>query len=184
LRIVIHHHFIRVGALGQVGRFRSVAPEALDRTNRVVCRTPRGLEIGQVLSAAPAGFGRSVDGVVIRRMTDADELLHERIERYRRTAYQKCRQRLADRQMVADLIDVECLFDGSTLYFHFLGEVPPAVDAMVAELADAFDTGARLRAFARTLAEGCGPGCGTGEQKGCGSDCTTCVVSHACGRLK
>ena len=43
-------HLVRVGAMGQVGRFAAVDAVRYPRHSRVVLRTRRGLEIGQVLS--------------------------------------------------------------------------------------------------------------------------------------
>jgi len=43
-------HLVRVGAMGQVGRFAAVDAVRYPRHTRVVLRTRRGLEIGQVLS--------------------------------------------------------------------------------------------------------------------------------------
>ncbi len=46
------HHFVRVGALGNVGRFTSVDAVAYPRASRVIVRTSRGLETGEVLGPA------------------------------------------------------------------------------------------------------------------------------------
>ena len=36
-------------------------------------------------------------------------------------------------------MDVEHLFDGRSLFFHFLGDVPPEVEAVTQELAEAYE---------------------------------------------
>ena len=41
---------VRVGAMGSVGRFTAVDPVLFERHIRVVCRTVRGLEMGEVLA--------------------------------------------------------------------------------------------------------------------------------------
>jgi hypothetical protein len=81
------------------------------------------------------------------------------------------------------LLDVEHLFDGRTLFFYFLGEVPPEVEAMTAELADLYDAQAKFRQFAQMVEEGCGPGCGTDEATGggCSTCATGCSVAGSCG---
>ena len=43
-------HLVRVGCLGHVGRFSSLEPRMFARGTRVVCRTSRGLEVGEILS--------------------------------------------------------------------------------------------------------------------------------------
>ena len=89
---------------------------------------------------------------------------------------------LAERGVSAVLLDVEDLLDGQGLYFYFLGEVTPEIDACTAELADAYDAAVKFRQFTDTLLEGCGPGCGTDEAKGQGgcATCTGCAVASAC----
>jgi hypothetical protein len=57
---------------------------------------------------------------------------------------------------------------------------------MTQQLAATYETAVEFRQFAETLAQGCGPGCGTEEAKGQGgcSSCTTCAVASACGSRK
>jgi cell fate regulator YaaT (PSP1 superfamily) len=172
--------------LGQVGRFSSVDATRYARGARVICRTVRGLEIGEVLAeddASHAAAGPS-DGDLLRRMTVEDELLSARLNRRREEAFQACERLLAERNSTAVLVDVEQLFDGRTLYFHFLGETSPEVESLTSELAAAYESEAQLTHFADLLTSGCGPGCGTEEAEGagCGSDgCSTCSVVKACG---
>jgi len=86
----------------------------------------------------------------------------------------------------ATLVDVEHLFDGQGLFFYFLGEPPAEAARLTQQLAETYETTVEFRQFAETLAEGCGPGCGTAAamgQGGCES-CTTCAVAGACGAPK
>ena len=113
-------------------------------------------------------------------MATQDELLAERLDRRRDEAYDACVALLAERGVPAVLTDVELLFDGRGLYFHFLGDPPPEAEALTAELAEAYEATAQIGRFAETLAEGCGPGCGTAEAKGQGGcdSCSTCAVAR------
>lgn len=43
-------HLVRVGCLGHVGRFWSIEPRDFTRGTRVVCRTARGVEVGEILT--------------------------------------------------------------------------------------------------------------------------------------
>jgi cell fate regulator YaaT (PSP1 superfamily) len=153
------------------------------RGRRVVVRTVRGLEAGEVL-AEPDGWhdASDADGELLRPMTVEDELLAERMDRRRDEAFAACTDLLNERGLAAMLVDVEHLLDGQGLYFYFLGEVSPEVDACTAELAEAYDATVKFRQFTDTLLEGCGPGCGTEEAAGQGgcSSCTTCAVAAAC----
>ena len=124
----------------------------------------------------------ALDGAIVRHITPDDELILARIEKNRQRAYQACSELLAEQGHTAVLLDVEHLFDGQGLYFYFLGEVPPAVEQLTAELAEAYEAKVQFRKFTQTLAEGCGPDCGTHSATGpgCGSACGSCAVAAAC----
>ena len=175
----MYPHLVRVGQLGHIGRFTSSVRYA--RGSRVLCRTRRGIEAGEVLALAGDGSGES-DGQLLRRMTTADELLLARLERHRDEAYAACAGMLRERGIPAVLMDVEHLFDGQSLYFYFLGEVTPELDQITGELAETYETKVQFRKFAEAVTAGCGPGCGTeASGAGCGSGgCSTCAV--ACGK--
>lgn len=171
---------VRVGAVGHVGRFRPVDHRRRARGTRVVVRTARGLETGAVLGEADPEA--PADGVLLRQMSTADELLDARLQRSRAAALDACEQQLRERQLDAVLLDAELLFDGQSLYFYFLGEPTDALNAVTAELAKTYDATAQVRQFAEALELGCGPDCGTDSAAGCGSDsgCATCAVAAAC----
>ena len=179
-----HLHLIRVGALAHVGRFSSVDAMRYPRGSRVVLRTPRGLELGEVLAPDVDRFaGDSTDGVILRGMTDEDELLDARLAKNRLEAYEACAARICELGSEATLMDVEQLFDGRTVVFYFLGDPPPEMDGVTAELAVAYDAEAQIGRFAEVLTAGCGPNCGTenAEGPGCGSCSTGCAVADSCG---
>ena len=88
------HHLVRVGALGHVGRFTAVDAVRYSRGMRVIVRTSRGLEIGEVLGPideAPAR-GES-DGSILRGMTVEDQLLEARLDKNRHQAFEACATR-------------------------------------------------------------------------------------------
>ena len=179
---MLGQHFVRVGVLGSVGRFAAEGRQRYARGTRVVCRTTRGLEIGQVLSAAELANEEPCDGTLLRRVTTQDDLLIARLEKNREAAFRACWDRLLELPSPPVLLDVEHLFDGQSLYFYFLGDGGPELDALTSELAAAYEAKAQLQKFAETLVAGCGPNCGTEEGGGCGSGgCSTCAVVGACG---
>jgi len=180
-------HLVRVGAFSQVGRFAAVDAARYPRDERVVVRTPRGLEIGEIL-APPLGESQAAaqDGVILRGMTIEDELLEVRLRKNREAAFAACAGRLSELKLDVSLVDVEHLFDGRTLVFYFLGRQTPELETVTSELAAIYDTQVQFQAFAETLTEGCGPGCGTDEAsgQGCQSCATGCAVAGACGTRK
>jgi hypothetical protein len=184
---MVGYHLVRVGAMGLVGNFQAADGGAYPRGARVVCRTRRGLEVGEILAARPTSLGHpgagSSDGTLLRRMTTEDHLLAARLEKDRQRAVQACARLLAQRSIPAVLLDAEPLFDGQSLYFYFLGEVPPELDLLTAELAETYASRVQLRKFTETLLQGCGPGCGTDQAPGggCGSSCGSCATAGMCG---
>jgi hypothetical protein len=197
------NHLVRVGRLGQIGLFAAVDRTCYPRRARVIVRSERGLELGEVLASPGAIAERSTNersqpehlqpeplqpepsrpaGAILRGMTEADELLALRLERNRQAALAACSARLAELRLPVALVDVEHSFDGRTLRFYFLGETTAEVEAVVAELAELYEAEVQIRSFAETLTNGCGPGCGTDEATGagCGSCGTGCAVAGAC----
>lgn len=185
---MVNEHLIRVGLLGQVGRFQSPAGAVYPRGRRVICRTARGLEVGEVLQAPDpvescmSGESAVADGAVLRLVSPEDELLLARLERHRHDAFSACVQLLEERGESAILVDVEHLFDGQSLYFYFLGPVSAQVDVLTEELASLYETKVEFRRFTETLEHGCGPDCGTEAASGCGTSCSSCSLASACGR--
>lgn len=178
-------HLVRYGLLGHVGRFAAVDAVRYPRRSRVIVRSARGLEVGEVLADPEGdvlGPGES-SGQILRRMSVQDDLLEARLQRRRHEAFAACEQLLNEAGVSAALVDVEHLFDGQGLFFYFLGEAPPAATEVTSRLAATYEAAVEFRKFAETLVEGCGPGCGTEEAKGQGGcdSCTSCAVAAACG---
>src|SRR3954467_9523297 len=84
-RDMSHCHLVRVGAMGQVGRFAAVDAVRYPRRSRVIVRTRRGLEVGEVLCPPEdSDEGRTeADGDLLRGVTIQDELLQARLEKNR-----------------------------------------------------------------------------------------------------
>ncbi len=178
--------FVRVGLHGQIGRFSLDAVSQLQRGQRTVCRTARGLEVGLVLGPAEEpGDGPNIsDGKVLRRMTPEDELLWGHLRQLGEATHHSCTAWLAQQRLDAVLLEVEPLLDGRTLYFHFLTEVDDQVQQHLDSLVELYEQKVQQSKFAKLLEHGCGPGCGTSQAKnGCGSrgGCAVCKVASACG---
>ena len=189
-------HLVRLGLFGHVGRFRAADHSVFARGTRVVCRTRRGLEVGEVLAHA----GRTVtgdsshdtnqdsanldspDGDLVRGMTAEDELMLTRLNKNRDRAYEACAALLQHNRVPASLVDVESLFDGKSIYFYFLGEIPANIQPLVDELGEAYEAEVKFRDFASAVETGCGPDCGTENAAGCGEGggCSTCSIASAC----
>lgn len=173
---------VRVGVHGHVGRFLLHDEAAPHRGRRVVCRTARGIEVGTTLGPVEI-LPKGADGRILREMRPEDELLWGHLESLSQQAQASCQEWLKNQQIDAMLLEVEPLLDGKTLYFHFLTEVPEAVQTHLDELVNVYEQKVISSKFAQLLEHGCGPGCGTPEAKnGCGTSggCAVCKIASAC----
>lgn len=184
-------HLVQVGLMGMVGCYDAIDFRSYDRDARVICRTTRGLEAGKVLCDVTdsAKLIEEVPddlptGELLRLAGREDDLILERLERHRDKAFHACEKLLYEQGIAATLVDVEHLFDGESIYFYFLGDVTPELESVTAQLAATYERKVRFKKFAETLANGCGPDCGTGES-GCSSGgCGSCSLSGGCGSSK
>lgn len=179
----MHYHFVRLGAMSEIFLLRSVDGAPYRRGARVVCRTDRGLFAGEVLTSATHAIDEQASsGDILRSVGIEDELLLARLDRKKHAALISCDALLREVDPMITLIDADLTFDGSRLYFYFLGEASPELDQKTAELAQLYETKIEFARFADSLTHGCGPECGTEAAAGCGSGgCSTCSIATACG---
>jgi len=207
-------YFVRIGSWGDVARCRAGGSEVYRRGTRVICRTPRGLEIGEVTAAGNDASehletlqrNAAENATILRGTTVEDELLISRLEKHRRDAIVECRKCLAEAGSSAVLLEVDQVFDAGTLVFYFLNPPDASDTALVERLAASYESRVRSGHFAKLLATGCGPGCGTkvcgtdgsstddsstdpaktssakttgGKRGGCSGSCAVCVVGRS-----
>lgn len=173
-------HLVKTGVMGLVGRFRSIDHKTYPRNHRVICRTDRGLEFGEVICEVDSQENATENGVLLRAVSRNDDLILERLQRHRDRAFNACQQLINERGLAGILVDVEHLFDGQSLFFYFLGDVSSELEELTGELAEAYEAKVRFRKFTETLAKGCGPDCGT-KESGCSSGgCGSCKLAGSC----
>ncbi|MFK7766776.1 MAG: PSP1 C-terminal domain-containing protein [Mariniblastus sp.] len=171
-------HLVQIGLMGVVGRFESADFGLYPRDAKVICRTGRGLEYGSVICPLEEDEDSSgSNGQILRRIGTEDQLILDRLERHRDKAFVACQSLIQERQLPGVLVDVEHLFDGESVFFYFLGDVDPRLEDLTNELAATYERKVRFKKFAETLANGCGPDCGTGESKCSTGGCGSCALS-------
>ena len=179
-------HLVKTGLMGVVGRFDALNFQLYPRDTPVICRTARGLESGVVICdlSDQESNGGVADGQLLRQIGREDQLILQRLDRFRDKAFVACEKLISERQLSGILVDVEHLFDGESVYFYFLGEVSPQLEAITGELGSEYERKVRFKKFAETLAQGCGPNCGASES-GCSTGgCSSCSLSGGCGSRK
>ncbi len=173
-------HLIKIGLMGVVGQYDSPSFDRYPRDARVICRTERGLESGVVVCELTDSVASKKIGDVLRLVGAEDDLILQRLDRYRDKAFLACQKLISDHQLPATLVDVEHLFDGESVFFYFLGDVDPTLEALTEQLGAEYERKVRFKKFAETLASGCGPNCGE-KEGGCASGgCGSCALSGSC----
>ena len=178
-------YFVRIGALAEI--HPAEGPSGLPAGRRVIVRTERGVELGQVTAAVrQIESSQSCPTRILRPTSEQDELLIKRLERHKRRAVEACRAALRQAGSTSTLLDVDQLFDGGTLVMHFLGPVDEMAQSISQQIVEEYESVVRTRHFAKLLHDGCGPGCGTDRATGCAANgtepggCSNCGLSQAC----
>ena len=159
---------------------------SLTRGDQIICRTPRGIEMGEVLASTNPKYIDYIEisnaSKYIRKSRPEDELLWRQLTSLSVSASTACQEFLRKQNIPDVLLEVEPLFDGRTLYFHFLGTPSHATEQHVQELSDIYQKSVASSRFAALLEHGCGPGCGTKEKSGCGTGggCAVCAIAGGC----
>lgn len=175
-------YFVRIGFQQQIVPMHSSLNQ-LGRGDAVICRTERGLEMGEVLACVDHRVEADQrNAVIVRRCSPEDQLLWKQLKSLGSVANEACQEYLRTTGSVDVLVEVEPLLDGKTLYFHFLGDPSPETEAQVQTLAEVYQQSVANSPFAQTLEKGCGPDCGTKSKGGCGTadGCAVCSVMSRC----
>jgi hypothetical protein len=166
-------YLIRYGLWRQVGRFAPNSP-SLERGQRVVVRSHRGTELGEILikvmsppekTISPAASAEAPQ--ILRPATPDDFELARRLELQRPRCFELCQRAIQECNEAIELLDVEPLLDEPRTVLYYLG--PRQVDAarLVATLRSTCNLDAVLEPIGRDGSEdievassGSGPGCG------------------------
>ncbi|HEX3313730.1 MAG TPA: hypothetical protein VHR72_02510 [Gemmataceae bacterium] len=168
-----------------LGCFTSPQPIALARGESVLLRTPRGIEVGEILCSASIRqarlLGAQIHGELVRAIADADRDHLARLERAGQELLDTARRLADDAEIAVVLLDAELLFDGRHAVVQILHADSDALAGFVAELTSRTGIEIRLANLAQPLPpepeeHGCGkPDCGSGE-----GGCTSCSTGGGC----
>jgi cell fate regulator YaaT (PSP1 superfamily) len=180
-------YLLSYGLVGDFGRFRSAKPLVCGRGERVVVRSHRGVEIGEVLREATPGHAHFLPntsvGQLLRRITVEDErTARQRSERAQHLLERAARLAL-ELNLPLELLDAEVLLDGEHAILHHLRGTACDVRPFVSTLSREFELHIALADLTRPQGilaadeedhgcgrEGCGHGnCGSCETGGCSS---------------
>jgi cell fate regulator YaaT (PSP1 superfamily) len=119
-------YIVRCGVMRTLGVYSTSRGETLHRGVRVIARTDRGLEAGEVLcEATEQALTQLSDprrGQVLRVMTAEDEQELDRLYAQQRREYELCQQLIEELGLPMRLVDVEHIFGGERVVIYFLAE--------------------------------------------------------------
>ncbi len=142
-------YVVRFGVTRSLGAFGTSASESLPRGTRVVARTERGLEIGEVLcEATETAVAQIADprrGQILRIVTSEDQQEALKLIAKQREEFEVCKQKIAELGMVMEIVDVEHIFGGERIVVYYLSENRIDFRELVKVLATQFQTRIEMR---------------------------------------
>src|SRR5947209_5118437 len=143
------HLIVRHGVMRFLGDFEPGEGVACHRGSRILARTERGLEVGDVLcEATPRAMemiAEPTKGQIIRLLTADDQEAAGRLKEKERQEFDACQRFIQQRQLQMALVDVEHLFGGERVVFYFLSEKRVDFRELVKDLAREFQTRIEMR---------------------------------------
>jgi cell fate regulator YaaT (PSP1 superfamily) len=142
-------YVVRCGSTRALGVFTTSSGSLYARGARVIARTERGLEAGEVLCEATDQAVNYLDqpgrGQIMRDMTGEDERELTRIHAAERREFEVCRDQIQQQALDMKLVDVEHVFGGERIVFYYLAENRVDFRDLVKALAAEFQTRIELR---------------------------------------
>jgi cell fate regulator YaaT (PSP1 superfamily) len=142
-------YLVRHGAMRCYGEFSPSLGATYRRGDRVVVRTDRGTETGEVLCpATPAAMAAIPDptrGTILRTFTPDDERRVAEIAEARHTHYDRAADLIRGHRLAMLLVDVEELFGRERLLFYFLADDRVDFRELVRAMAREFNARIELR---------------------------------------
>ncbi len=145
---------VRFGAMRIVGEFGLApgSPETLagvGRGSKVLLRTDRGTELGEVLCAATpqaiAALPEPIVGELLRPLGPADDAKYADLDATRRRELAKADELVVQHRLLMQLIDMERLWGNERVIFYFLSENRVDFRELVKSMAREFKSRIELR---------------------------------------
>ncbi len=137
-------YIVRFGAMRELGVMSTRQDATYRRGAEVVVRSPRGMEIGQVLceatEAALQQMERYASGTVWREATPDDARQMSKILDQRLPRIEVCERLVAELQLPMKLVDVEQLLGGERIIVYYVSEERIDFRELVKRLAAEFQT--------------------------------------------
>ena len=132
-----------------LGVFATRGRDEFARGSRVISRTNRGLEVGEVLCEgtedAVAALKNPGHGQILRKMSpdDVNELTH--IQSKDGEIFEICRRHVSELELPMQLVDIEHVFGGERIVIYYLADGRVDFRELVRNLASEFQTRIEMR---------------------------------------
>ena len=142
-------YVVRYGVMRLLGVFGTRGQDRYLRSAKVIARTSRGLEAGEVLLEATDEIAQQMQdspgGQILREMSaeDSNELTH--LHAKERSEFEICRQHVERLSLQMQLVDIEHLFGGERIVIYYLSEDRVDFRELVKGLASEFQTRIEMR---------------------------------------
>jgi cell fate regulator YaaT (PSP1 superfamily) len=181
-------YVIRYGLLGDFGRFRPAVPVDCRRGDLAVVRSPRGLEVGQVLCSATPQHAHflpaATAGTLLRLATQEDERAANRARRLGQEIFDEARRSAEALALPLEVIDVEVLLDSDYVVLHLIHWADADLRDLVSTLSKRFSIHVLLQDLTKAEAASEEHGCGSCGSGGCGSGGCGSGGCGSCGTAK
>lgn len=142
-------YVLRHGTMRMLGEFTAAAGATYARGDRVVTRTERGSELGDVLCPstpqAIAHLPEPTRGEIIRLATPEDLAREKQLLDESKTQFETAKRLVEEHRLQMELLDIETLFGAERLIFYFLAEKRVDFRELVRAMAREFQTRIELR---------------------------------------
>ncbi|APW63574.1 PSP1 domain-containing protein [Paludisphaera borealis] len=142
-------YVVRYGRMRLLGECTGSPGEEFARGQRVVIRSDRGLELGEVLCPATDRttqfLERQAAQEILRVAAEADFEQEKDLPALEKSAFSTCRDLIAKRRMQMELVDVEILHGRERVIFYYLAEKRVDFRELVKDLARVLRTRIEMR---------------------------------------
>ena len=142
-------YVVRYGQMRWLGEFADSTGDEHSRGQRVVVRSDRGTEIGDLLCPATSRTSRVLEnaprGEILRVVSPEDLEAEARLAQVRSAAFESCLGFILKRRLQMDLIDVEVIFGRERMVFYYLSEKRVDFRELVKDLARALQARIEMR---------------------------------------
>jgi cell fate regulator YaaT (PSP1 superfamily) len=140
---------VRYGQMRHIGEYEAVEGRVHLRGERVLVRSDRGTEVGEILCRATdrtsAFLENPFRGQILRAATPDDLSAESRLIDREKQGLAACREFAARRRLQMDLVDVEAIFGGERMVFYYVSEKRVDFRELVKDLARAMQTRIEMR---------------------------------------